>query len=111
MNEILTKTFHFSASHSRAGKVIGKNYTLEISIRAVPAKEELEFERKVQSGLICSLESRDLGLHVDFLKGQDLTEGNLLKAFWARAQEAAPFVKILSLSLTRDAKTKTTLSI
>ncbi len=111
MNEILTKFFHFSASHSRGGKVIGKNYILEISIRATSAEEELEFEGKVQSGLIGCLESRDLGLHVDFLKGLDLTDLNLLKAFWAKAQEAVPFAEILSLSLTRDAKTKTTLSI
>ncbi len=111
MNESTTKSFRFSASHSEGSKVIGKNYIMEVTTRALSAKEETEFEKTVESRLLRHLESRDLGLEVEFLKDIEITDANLLKVFWGLLEKGAPFVQILSLSLIRDSKTKTTVSI
>lgn len=110
MKASLTKAFHFSASHTSGTRVFGKNYILEIALAALPHAEESAFEKKVQEHLIAHLESRDLGLHVDFLRGLEITDRNLLEVFWRRIAEASPGVQLQSMTLQRDAVTKTTLA-
>ena len=109
MKTTVTKFFRFSASHSTGSRVSGKNYIFEITIDAVSPDQELVFEKKVLEKLVRKLESRDLGLHVDFLKGVEITDGNLLEAFWRVLQESAPGFEIRSMALQRDDTTKTTL--
>lgn len=109
MKATVTKFFRFSASHSSGSRIFGKNYLLEIILDAVPLDRELAFEKKVLEKLIKKLGSRDLGLHVDFLKGVEITDRNLLEAFWRVLREAAPDFEIRSMTLQRDETTKTTL--
>lgn len=110
MKAFVTKFFHFSASHASGTRIFGKNYVLEITLDALPPAKEAEFEKKVFDGLIKRLESRDLGLHVDFLRGVESTDQNLLEAFWRVLKEAAPDLEFRSMTLQRDATTKTTLT-
>ncbi len=110
MKASVTKIFHFSASHSSGTRIVGKNYVLEIVMGLLLPAEESVFERTVQEHLIAHLESRDLGLHVDFLQGVDITDKNLLEVFWRRIREAVPGIELQSMTLQRDAMTKTTLS-
>ncbi len=109
MKTTITKFFRFSASHSLGNRVFGKNYILETTLDALSPDKELEFEKKVLEKLIKRLESRDLGLHVDFLKGIEITDRNLLEAFWRVLREAVPAFEIRSMTLQRDDTTKTTL--
>lgn len=109
MKTTVTKFFRFSASHSSGSRIFGKNYILEITLDAVSSDREDVLEEKVSESLIRKLESRDLGLHVDFLKGIEITDGNLLKTFWSVLQKTLPGFKIRSMTLQRDETTKTTL--
>ncbi len=109
MNATVTKFFRFSASHVAGTKVLGKNYRLEISLDALLPGEELAFEKKVHEKLIKKIESRDLGLHVDFLKDIEITDRNLLEAFWRVLRESVPGFEIRSMTLQRDETTKTTI--
>lgn len=109
MKVSVTKVFHFSASHASGTRILGKNYVLEITLTAVSPSEESAFEKKVREHLIAQLESRDLGLDVDFLRGIEITDGNLLEIFWRRVKEAAPGIELQSMTLQRDAMTKTAL--
>ena len=65
---------------------------------------------KIESSLIQKLHSRDLGEHVDFLKGVPLNDPALLKAFWAVLEPAVLPAVLRSLSLERDRRTRWTLA-
>ena len=110
MKTALTKSFHFSSSYTKAGRMIGKNYILEMTIEAVASDREELFEKKIREELIRSLESVDLGLHVNFLKNLEINDSNLLKAFWTEIERLCPDFKLHALTLVRDAVTRTTLS-
>jgi 6-pyruvoyl-tetrahydropterin synthase len=103
------KSFYFSASFSREGKVFGHNYALTVSMDCPDEKRRFLIENKIQESLIQKIHSRDLGLHVDFLKGVELTEENLLKIFWSLIEKNIHPVILRSLSLEKDSRTKLTL--
>ena len=106
-----TKTFDFSASFSRDGKVYGHNYTLGITTDWMDEKAEALFETKVRESLIKKMESRDLGLHVDFLKGAKLNDENLLAVFWPILKKEMHPYPLHRLSLQRDKRTKVDMSL
>ena len=111
MRYSFTKHFPFSASHESSGKIIGHNYVLGVTVAGAPGRTEEEaLERGVRETLIGRLESRDLGLHVDFLKGKDITDENLLRAF---ADLLSNHLKqtLVCLTLERDRRTVTTLEL
>ncbi len=105
----LTKRFPFSASYASNGKVYGHNYVLEATFDYVDPAAEARIEKQIKDSLISKMESKDLGLHVDFLKGVTIREDLLLETFFRIAAAAIAPARILSLSLERDAKTKFTL--
>ena len=110
MKTTLSKLFYFSASYSKEDKVFGHNYILEATAEISDEPSEIFFENAIRESLIKKLESRDLGLHVDFLKEVELTEQNILKAFWEVIQKSITPLSLVSLSLQRDKQTKRTLS-
>jgi 6-pyruvoyl-tetrahydropterin synthase len=109
MEALLTKLFHFSASHALGDKIYGHNYVLGVTVKALSLADEKKFQDGVQSSLIQSLESSDLGLDVDFLKGQEISDENLLRIFWKILEKALSPITLISLSLERDSRTKTCL--
>ena len=106
----LTKTFQFSASFTDGDGVAGHNYTLRATFRAPDERVEEGLDEKVESSLIKKLHSKDLGEHVDFLKGVSLNDPNLLKTFWSVLEPAVRPAVLRSLSLERDRKTAWTLA-
>ena len=111
MKAVLTKVFHFSASYEKDHKIFASNYRLGVTTAALDESEEAVFEKKIQESLIQEIHSRDLSLHVDFLKGKRVTEHQLLQSFADRIKkEIAPW-PLFSLSLERDERTKITLSL
>ena len=106
----VTKTFEFSASYSRADKVIGHNYTMRATFLAAAEADEDGLTEKIQKTLIQKIHSKDLGEHVDFLKGVAIHERALLKSFWPIIVQAAKPVPLKKLSLERDRSTRWTLT-
>ncbi|MGH7197475.1 MAG: hypothetical protein ACREH5_01880 [Candidatus Omnitrophota bacterium] len=106
-----TKTFDFSASFSRNGKIYGHNYTLGITTDWMDEEAEALFEEKVLRSLIKKMESRDLGLHVDFLKGAKLNDENLLAIFWPILKKEMLPLRLHRLSLRRDNRTEVVMSL
>ena len=106
MKALLTKFFRFSASHAAGEKIYGHNYVLGVTVDALTPAAERSFETAVESALIQRLESRDLGLHVDFLKGIEITDAGLLHAFWKVLEEKIKPARLRSLSLERDSRTR-----
>ena len=106
-----TKTFDFSASFSRDGKIYGHNYTLGVTTDWMDEEAEALFEAKVRESLIKKMESRDLGLHVDFLKGARLNDENLLAIFWPILKKEIHPLGLHRLSLQRDQRTKVVMSL
>ncbi len=106
-----TKTFPFSASFSRDGRVYGYNYTLGVTTDWMEESAEAVFEEKVRVSLIRKLESRDLGLHVDFLKGAKLNDENLLAIFWPLLKKEIHPLPLHRLSLQRDDRTRVVMSL
>ena len=106
MKITLTKKFHFSASHSAHDRAIGHNYVLNVTTEALDDALEAILEKKVREVLIQKIDSRDLGLHVDFLKNIDVSDANLLKAFWEVIQPAIHPVQLTALSLEKDERTQ-----
>ena len=106
-----TKTFDFSASFSKGGKVYGHNYTLGVTTDWMDEEAEALFEAKVRGSLIQKMESRDLGLHVDFLKGAKLNDENLLAIFWPILKKQIHPLCLHRLSLQRDKRTKVVMSL
>ena len=88
---------------------MGYNYTLGVTTDFVDEEAERRMAEKIEKGLIKKLESRDLDVHVDFLKDVEINDLNLLKAFWKIMKKEIAPNKILSLSISRDGKTLTTL--
>ena len=109
MTATFTKVFEFSASHSAGAKVIGRNYALEATFAAPDADTERGLEEKIDRALIQKLHSRDLGQHVDLLKGRPLDELSLLQSFWTVVVEASRPAKLQTLALRRDRRTQWTL--
>ncbi|MBI3252221.1 MAG: hypothetical protein HYZ52_02725 [Candidatus Omnitrophica bacterium] len=101
--------FRFSASHSRGQKVYGHNYILEVITRGLNPEKESATAEKIRRTLIGKLESRDLGLDVDFLKGVEISDQVLLSAFWPIVENAARPAELSALSIKRDQRTKVTL--
>jgi hypothetical protein len=73
-------------------------------------KTEETFVRTVEEKLVRRVDSKDLGLHVDFLKGWDLTDLGLLHSIKSLLKAAIVPVTLKSLSLERDENTVTVLS-
>ncbi|HTL71073.1 MAG TPA: hypothetical protein VL404_07265 [Candidatus Eisenbacteria bacterium] len=111
MDAAFTKYFPFSASRESGGRVFGHNFVLGVTVDA-PAEGEPErrFVSAVETGLISRLDSRDLGLDVDFLKGLPTADGPLLCAFWPIVEKAAAPLRLRALSLERDKRTLSTLT-
>ena len=103
----LAKRFPFSASFSRNNKIIGHNYCLVLTTPALDDAAENRLVEAVNNGLIRAVHSRDLSLHVDFLKNVEITDKTLLEHFWPVVEKAIAPVKLLSLALERDSKTET----
>ena len=110
MDVTLTKTFQFSASFADGNRVEGHNYTLKATFHAADERAEEGLDEKIEKSLIQKLHSRDLGEHVDFLKGVPLNDPSLLKVFWSVLAPAVHPVVLYSLSLERDRKTAWTLA-
>jgi hypothetical protein len=85
--------------------VVGHNYVLGVTTRALSEADERIFEEKIEASLIHKLQSRDLGLHVEFLKGIEINDENLLRAFWKILGPQIRPNPLLSLSLKRDDRT------
>ena len=110
MKARLSKKFQFSASHSKEDKIIGHNYRLTVVVSLESLEHESLLETTVQKLLINKIDSRDFGLHVDFLKGFEISDLNLLKAFWELLETPLQPLKLVGLSLERDRMTKVSLA-
>lgn len=110
MKSTLTKFFPFSCSFSKDGKVWGRNFRLGLTTHAMDEKTEDIFVQTVKDKLIRHVDSKDLGIHVDFLKNWDKTDLGLLRAFKAFLKPDIAPVTLKSLSLERDENTVTVLS-
>jgi hypothetical protein len=106
-----TKAFDFSASFSRDGKIYGYNYTLSVTTDCLDEAAEARFEEKIRKSLIGKMESRDLGLHVDFLKGAKLNDENLLAVFWPIIKKEIDPLPLHRLTLRRDRRTEVAMSV
>ncbi len=111
MRSVFTKVFDFSASYESGGKILASNYRLAVTTRFLDEGGEARFEKKILESLIQKIHSRDLSLHVDFLKGEALTESRLIEIFWKRIEQAIAPEPLLELSLQRDNQNKFTLSL
>ena len=111
MKLLFAKTFKFSASHEKNGKVYGHNYLLTITTDMMDEARQDLFETRVEEGLISQVHTKDLGTHVSFLKGMDISGENLLRAFAKIAEGLVHPAKIYALSLERDSLTKVTLTL
>ena len=85
---------------------MGHDYLLSVTTEALDENLETEIESKIQKVLIQKMDSRDLGLHVHFLKNIEITDTNLLKAFWKLVEPAIKPVRLKSMCLERDSRTK-----
>ena len=111
MDAELTKSFVFSASHRSGARSIGANYTLFLTLPALDEAAEKELDAVVQSELIEKIHTRDLSESVDFLKGVEITDAALLKAFRVRLERPLARHGLRRLALQRDARTVTTLHL
>lgn len=110
MRTLLAKKFPFSASFERGGRHFGHNYVLTVEAEPADGVGDEEITARVDRTLIHKMESRDLGLHVDFLKGLEISDANLLGAFWKILERELKPAVITRLGLQKDARTETTLS-
>ena len=109
MDAELTKSFAFSASHKSGARSIGANYVLFITLPALDEASEKEFESLVQRELIAKVHTRDLSENVDFLKGLEISDAALLRAFREKLEKPLAGHALRRLALQRDARTVTTL--
>ena len=63
-------------------------------------------EEKVNESIIRQVQSRDLGLHVNFLKGVSINDQNLLKVFWTILEREMEPLALSKLTLARDERTQ-----
>jgi hypothetical protein len=110
MKTTVTKFFLFSCSFPKDGKVWGRNFRLGLTAHVMDEKIEEVFVRTVEEKLIRRIESKDLVLHVDFLKEWDLTDLGLLRAFKTFLKSEIVPVTLKALSLERDENTLTVLT-
>jgi hypothetical protein len=110
MNSTLTLVFEFSASYSQGDRVTGHNYILSATFDALEEPAEPAIRAAVEKELIQKIHSRDLGQHVDFLKGKALTDLSLLRTFWPRVSQACSPARLVRLCLERDRRTRWTLT-
>ena len=111
MDAELTKAFAFSASHRSGVRFIGANYILFLTLPALDEAAEKELDAVVQAELIAKLHTRDLSDGVDFLKGVEITDAGLLRAFRERLEKPLARHGLRRLALQRDARTVTTLHV
>ena len=111
MKATFTRYFEFSASYAKDGKVWGRNFRLGLTAHPMDEKTEAAFVHAVEESLIQKIESKDLSLHVDFLKGTEITDLNLLRAFRTVLRAPIAPITLKSLSLERDARTVTVLQV
>ena len=90
--------------------MIGHNYVLSVTTEALDLSLEAAVEKKISEALIKKIDSRDLGLHVDFLKNIEMTDVNLLKVFWEIIRLEIHPVELVALSLERDEHTQALIS-
>lgn len=111
MDAELTKSFAFSASYARGTRSIGSNYIFSLTLPVLSEAEEKEFEATVQSELISQLHTRDLSSGVIFLKGVEMNDEALLRAFWDRLSGPLARFRLRRLALQRDPRTVTILHL
>ena len=101
-----TKFFYFSASYSRLDQTHGHNFTLGVTVEYSDKMDEATFINQIEVALVQKIHSRDLSMHVDFLKNIEITDYNLLKIFSEIISRQIKPVKLHSVSLERDPRTK-----
>ncbi len=109
MKIFCTKFFRFSASFSEGSEIHGHNYVLGVTMPAMDRPAERRIDEKIEAALIRRIDSRDLGMDVDFLKGVPMTDSGLLKAFWQVISREITPITLEALSLERDKRTVTKL--
>ena len=100
MQFFLTKSFAFSASHTQGGRVFGHNYLLSVTVESSDETAETTLQSAVETNILPRVHSRDLG--------ESVTQAGLLKGFWQELAPKLPAMKITSLVLERDPRTRTT---
>ena len=105
----VTKKFHFSASYKSGERVLGHNYVLGVVTGALNDEEEAALDHKVRRVLIDRIDSRDLGLHVDFLKNIEINEWNILKSFWKLLEPEILPLTLSELFLEKDGRSQVAL--
>jgi len=109
MDAELTKSFAFSASYRSGARSVGANYILFVTLPALDEFAEKEMEAVVQKELISKVHTRDLSENVDFLKGVEVSDSGLLRAFREKLEKPLAGRGLRRLALQRDARTVTTL--
>lgn len=104
------KKFQFSASYNIKDRVIGHNYILGVWTEGLDEAQEKMLERVVQQTLLQKIDSRDLGLDVDFIKNTPITDINLLHAFWKLLEPEIRPILIRSLFLEKDNRSQVSLT-
>ena len=102
---LFTKRFKFSASYEQGDKIFGHNYILSITVDDISQTQEQKLCDVVEKRILSKVHSRDMSLHVDFLRGVDITERNLLKEFYSQISPEINFCVIKEMSLDRDETT------
>ena len=110
MKTTALKKFQFSASYNVGDRVIGHNYTLGVLTDVLDEAQEKTLERVLQRALIQKVDSRDLGLDVDFLRNTQITDINLLHAFWKLLEPEIRPILIRSLFLEKDNRSQVSLA-
>lgn len=99
MRFLFTKSFPFSASHTRGSQVFGHNYILSVTVRTTEDDSaEARMIEVIEKDILLKVHSRDLG--------ENITLSGLLRTFWKDiTPKLLPF-EITSLVLERDARTR-----
>ena len=103
------KSFPFSSSFERDGQIHGYNFTLVLTAAIRDDFDEKHITQTVQRELIQKIHSKDLSVHVDFLKGNKISDVFLLKKFSSILLNKLKPLKMVSLALRRDDRTRTEL--
>lgn len=109
MRTVWTLSFPFSSSYAERERIRAYNFILHASLEGLSGPEfEQPLKEKIENGLIHKIHSKDLGLHVDFLKGLELNEEVILNAFWDELNGLVAPARLRTLTLERDDRTKIT---
>ena len=109
MQTRLTKKFQFSASFKNGERMIGHNYVFGVVTQALSEADEKAFENTVRRLLIDRIDSRDLGLNVEFLKNIEINELNLLKSFWKLLEHEILPLRLSEIFLEKDGRSQVAL--